>query len=116
MRYELFLAALLTTTKLPRTASKSKIHPGAQRVADGTLHILPGESAAEDQLGLDATIAELAASTPLQVYLAEKMFECLWWVRGYETQKRDIIVGLMAIRLRPSGAKDDASGDAFVTG
>jgi hypothetical protein len=37
-------------------------------------------------------------------------------VRRYETQKRDIIVGLMAIRLRPTGAKDDPTGDVFVTG
>mgnify|MGYP003353914712 CR=1 FL=1 len=39
------------------------------------------------KLGLKATIDELGASTHLQLYLAEKIFQCMWWVRRYEAQK-----------------------------
>ena len=48
---------------------------------------LPGESAEEYQHGLQSVIEELGARTVMQVYLAEKIFECLWWMRRYEQQK-----------------------------
>jgi hypothetical protein len=58
--------------------------------------VLPGESQAVYQQGLLATIQELGASTPLQVYLAEKIYECLWWMRRYENQKRATLINTMA--------------------
>lgn len=58
--------------------------------------VLPGESAQLYQRGLIAAVKELDASTPLQVYLAEKIFECLWWMRRYENQKRTTIIRKMA--------------------
>jgi hypothetical protein len=66
--------------------------------------LLPGESEDQYQSALDATIEELGAITPLQVYLAEKILECLWWIRRYEIQKRDTLVHAMAKELETPGA------------
>jgi hypothetical protein len=60
---------------------------------------LPGESQEVYQQGLVATIQELSATTPLQVYLAEKIYECLWWMRRYENQKRATLIHSMATIL-----------------
>lgn len=59
--------------------------------------LLPGEPAAEYQQGLQDLIAELGAKTILQVYLAEKIYDCIWWVRRYEEQKRAVIIAEMGI-------------------
>jgi len=58
--------------------------------------VLPGESAELYQSGLAATLQEMEAQTPLQIYLAEKIFDCLWWIRRYEDQKRATLVREMA--------------------
>lgn len=55
-------------------------------------HLLPGESAEEYCIGLSATMEELGAKTPLQVYLAEKIFDCVWWIRRHEAQKQVILI------------------------
>jgi len=52
----------------------------------GKVPILPGESAEQYQQSLDALIEELGAKSVLQVYLAEKIHECLWWIHRYEEQ------------------------------
>lgn len=62
--------------------------------------VLPGESATLYRDGLQATIVELNASTPLQIYLAEKIFDCLWWIRRYESFKRASIVRAMGDLLK----------------
>lgn len=59
--------------------------------------LLPGEPAADYQQGLEDLIAELGAKSVLQVYLAEKIYECLWWIRRYEQQKRAVIIAEMGI-------------------
>ena len=64
---------------------------------------MPGESEAVYQQGLIATVHELGATTPLQIYLAEKIYECLWWMRRYENQKRATLIRKMAQILAPSG-------------
>jgi hypothetical protein len=61
--------------------------------------VLPGESEIEYQQGLIATIQELGATTPLQIYLVEKIYECLWWMRRYENQKRATLIRAMANAL-----------------
>lgn len=63
----------------------------------GPAPVLPGESRAHYQASLTALVEELQATTVLQVYLAEKIHECLWWVRRYEAQKRATIVAEMAV-------------------
>jgi hypothetical protein len=32
----------------------------------------------------------------LQIYLAEKIYDCLWWIRRYEAQKRMVMIAQMA--------------------
>ena len=32
----------------------------------------------------------------LQIYLAEKIYDCLWWIRRYEAQKRMVMIAVMA--------------------
>lgn len=44
----------------------------------GAKPVLPGENAQEFAAGLAALIAELDAKTVLQIYLAEKIYDCLW--------------------------------------
>jgi hypothetical protein len=74
----------------------------------GVVQVLPGESEEIYQSGLIATIAELNAETPLQIYLAEKIFQCLWWMRRYETQKRSSIIAAMVDALKGySTSKDE---------
>ena len=65
----------------------------------GVSKVLPGESEAVYQQGLVATVQELGAVTPLQIYLAEKIYECLWWMRRYENQKRATLIRSMASAL-----------------
>ena len=64
-----------------------------------TWSLLPGESNDQYQRGLTSTIEELGAKTHLQVYVAEKIFQCLWWMRRYETQKRSTIISQMVKEL-----------------
>ena len=62
----------------------------------GAKPVLPGEPADEYAAGLAALIAELEAKTVLQIYLAEKIYDCLWWIRRYEAQKRMVMIAVMA--------------------
>ncbi len=48
------------------------------QLIDATSPLLPGEPVDAYKAGLYATITELGATTPLQIYLAEKIFDCLW--------------------------------------
>ncbi len=43
-----------------------------------TSPLLPSEPVDAYKAGLQVTIVELRATTPLQIYLAEKIFDCLW--------------------------------------
>lgn len=67
----------------------------------GTVSVLPGESEKIYHEGLVATVQELGATTPLQIYLAEKIYECLWWMRRYENQKRASLIHEMARIIAP---------------
>jgi hypothetical protein len=71
------------------------------------LALLPGESGEEYEQGLMSAIQELGAKTGLQVYLAEKIFQSLWWMRRYETQKRTLVIKAMVdILIGPVGQED----------
>jgi len=70
--------------------------------AVGASQILPGESAEKYYHGLASTIDELGAKSMMQIYAAEKIFQCLWWMRRYETQKRSSIIKVMAKELSES--------------
>lgn len=80
----------------PSSKSKSTLPISVlSKVAGGHVPLLPGESADEYRQGLEATIAELEATTPLQIYLAEKIFDCMWWIRRLESQKTEAILNKM---------------------
>ena len=66
----------------------------------GLVPPLPGESEVHYQQSLAALIQELEAKTVLQVYLAEKIHDCLWWIRRYEQQKRMTIIAEMAAIIK----------------
>ena len=91
------------TTRKPPTKSVKAVPSPITQVLGGS-PVLPGESEAVYQQGLIATVQELGATTPLQIYLAEKIYECLWWMRRYENQKRATLIRKMAQILAPSGA------------
>ena len=91
-------------------ANKS-ISPISQAL--GITQILPGESEELYRDGLNALVADLEAKTVFQVYLAEKIFDCLWWIRRYEEQKRATIIAEMAhqadsMQLMSSVTKEQA--------
>jgi hypothetical protein len=65
--------------------------------------LLPGEPAEVYLKGLRGAVEELGAKTELQKYLAVKIFECLWWIRRYETQKRSTILSSMVSALSGVG-------------
>ena len=65
--------------------------------------VLPGESRELYEACLKSVITELKATTALQIYLAEQMFDCLWWMLRYEQQKRDSILREMANLLDTAG-------------
>ena len=62
----------------------------------GAKPVLPGENAEEYAAGLAALVAELDAKTVLQIYLAEKIYDCLGWIRRYEAHKRMVMIAVMA--------------------
>ena len=80
--------------------------------AVGASQILPGESAEKYYHGLASTIDELGAKSMLQIYAAEKIFQCLWWMRRYETQKRSSIIKAIAKEL--SGPSYGANKDQIM--
>lgn len=57
--------------------------------------LFPGQSRQAYEQGVTSLIVELQAKGPMQIYLAQKMFDCMWWIRQYETVKQGIIVNDM---------------------
>jgi hypothetical protein len=62
--------------------------------------VLPGQSPEQYQTGLQSLITELQAQTPMQVYLAQKMFDCMWWLRSYDLAKHSAIAEMMIMILK----------------
>lgn len=65
----------------------------------GSTPLLPGESVEKYAQARALIIDELGAKTVLQVYLADKILECFWWMSRYEEQKRLLIANAMVDRL-----------------
>jgi len=74
----------------------------------GPIRLLPGESANVYRAGLLGTIKELGATTHLQTYFAEKIFQCLWWMRRYEIQKQASVLNSM-VRLATRHSVSEAT-------
>ncbi|NMW20015.1 MAG: hypothetical protein HKK66_13605 [Chlorobiaceae bacterium] len=80
----------------------------------GVVPILPGESADLYQASLETLIEELGARSVLQVYLAEKIHECLWWMRRYEVQKRATVTTGMASELNSGYPPNSPANEAQI--
>ena len=96
------------TIRKPPAKSVKAVPSPISRIL-GSSPVMPGESEAVYQQGLIATVQELGATTPLQIYLAEKIYECLWWMRRYENQKRATLIRKMAQILAPSGVGSEVT-------
>jgi hypothetical protein len=66
----------------------------------GASAVLPGELGEKYFEGFAATIEELGAKTMTQVYLAEKIFQCMWSMSRYEVQKRACLIAEMVKALK----------------
>ena len=84
---------------------QSTISIAANNNRFGSLAVLPGESGDKYLEGLTSTIQELGAKTLTQVYLAEKIFLCIWSMKRYEVQKRACLVAEMVKALGGSYAE-----------
>ena len=62
--------------------------------------VLPGQSPEQYQTGLQSLVSELQAQTSMQVYLAQKMFDCMWWLRSYDIAKHSAIAEAMISFLK----------------
>ena len=61
--------------------------------------LLPGQSVDQYTQGVLEIIKELGASTHMQRYLAQKIFDCIWEINNYEIAKRGIVANLMVKKL-----------------
>ncbi len=79
-----------------------------------TTPVLPGEPEGAYKAGLAVMIEEFGAETTLQVYLVEKIYDCLWWIRRYEDQKRVVIIAEMARQTKASYYMDKTQEEADI--
>ena len=77
------------------------------KAAGGSFPLLPGESNSLYKQGFEGTLKELGATTELQMFLAEKIFQCIWWMRRYETQKRSVILEGIVSKLTDHKTPDN---------
>ena len=80
----------------PKTAGQESLETPSISDILGVTPVLPGEPEDAYQAGLAAMVEELEAKTILQVYIVEKIYDCLWWIRRYEDQKRITVINEMA--------------------
>ena len=74
------------------------------KATGSSMHLLPGESHDLYMKCFHATVSELGAATELQIYIAEKIFISIWWMRRYENQKRALIIkGMVDAHLGSNG-------------
>ena len=83
-----------------QVASQSAISQAALGKRLGAKFVVPGESGNRYYLGLASTIETLGAKTQMEVYLAEKIFVCIWSMNRYEAQKRASLITEMVKALQ----------------
>jgi len=83
-----------------QAASQSAISQAALGKRLGAKFVVPGESGNRYYLGLASTIETLGAKTQMEVYLAEKIFTCIWSMNRYEAQKRASLIAEMVKALQ----------------
>jgi len=65
--------------------------------------LLPDESEAEFQYGLQSLLSELDNPSPLAVVLISQLNECLWWIKRHTVDKELLLYEAMARLLSKAG-------------
>ena len=66
--------------------------------------LLPNESEAEFQSGLQSLLSELDNPSPLAVALISQLNECLWWIKRHTKDKELLLHEAMAKLLSKAGS------------
>ena len=66
--------------------------------------LLPDESEAEFQFGLQSLLSELDNPSPLAVVLISQLNECLWWIKRHTVDKELLLREAMARLLSKAGS------------
>jgi hypothetical protein len=74
--------------------------------------LLPDESEAEFQAGLQSLLSELENPSPLAVALVSQLNECLWWIRRHTVDKELLLHEAMARLLARAGSNWIGSGNS----
>jgi hypothetical protein len=74
--------------------------------------LLPNESEAEFQSGLQSLLSELDNPSPLAVALISQLNESLWWIRRHTVDKELLLHEAMARLLSREGSNWMASGNS----
>jgi len=74
--------------------------------------LLPNESEAEFQSGLQSLLSELDNPSPLAAALVSQLNECLWWIRRHTVDKELLLHEAMARLLSREGSNWMGSGNS----
>jgi hypothetical protein len=74
--------------------------------------LLPNESEAEFQSGLQSLLSELNNPSPLAVALVSQLNECLWWIKRHTVDKELLLHEAMARLLSNAGTSWMPSGNS----
>ncbi|MDB9999717.1 hypothetical protein OAE16_04675 [Porticoccaceae bacterium] len=74
--------------------------------------LLPDESEAEFQSGLQSLLSELDNPSALAVALVSQLNECLWWIRRHTVDKELLLHEAMARLLTKAGSNWMGSGNS----
>jgi hypothetical protein len=77
--------------------------------------LLPDESEAEFQSGLQSLLSELENPSPLAVALVSQLNECLWWIRRHTVDKELLLHEAMARLLSKAGSNWMGSGNSALS-
>ena len=77
--------------------------------------LLPDESEAEFQSGLQSLLSELDNPSPLAVALVSQLNECFWWIRRHTADKELLLHEAMARLLSRGGSNWMASGNSALS-
>lgn len=91
----------------PSTSQQRSIQAVLSEFSSSHTPVLPGQSPEQYQNGLRSLISELQAQTPMQIYLAQKMFDCMWWIRTYDIAKHSSVAETMISILKLETSADE---------
>jgi len=74
--------------------------------------LLPNESEAEFQSGLQSLLSELDNPSPLAVALVSQLNECLWWIKRHTVDKELLLHEAMARLLSKASSNWMGSGNS----